>query len=81
MNTLKIIIVKEDTITSYISTSHALAKELLNKPDGFITASYGEQELVIKDFSRVFSHANIDDSVMHWTLHLRDGGNGNIKML
>ena len=56
-----------------------LARELLSKPDGFITATYGSEELVIENFNRVATHANIDDSVMHWTLNLRDGGNGNIK--
>ena len=60
-------------------SSHALARDLLNKPDSFITATYENVELVIEDFKRVASHANIDDSVMHWTLYLRDGGDGNIK--
>ena len=36
-------------------------------------------EYIISDICRVKTHANIDDSVMHWTLNLRDGGNGNIK--
>lgn len=62
-----------------ISTSHALAKELLGKPDGFITATLGEEEYVISDTKRVATHANIDDSVTHWTLNLRDGGKGNLK--
>ena len=35
---------------------------------------------IIEDIKRVFTHANVDDSVMHYTLNLRDGGNGNIKM-
>ena len=56
-----------------------LARELLSKPDGFITATYGNEELVIENFNRVATHANIDDSIMHWTLNLRDGGSGNIK--
>ena len=56
-----------------------LARELLSKPDGFITVTYGDEELVIENFGRVATHANIDDSVMHWTLNLRDGGDGNIK--
>lgn len=64
--------------TDFISTSHALARELLNKPDGFITATLGEKEYVIGNTQRVASHANIDDTVTHWTLNLRDGGNGNI---
>lgn len=79
-NILIIFTDKEDIkVTSCISTSHMLARELLSKPDGFITATYGNEELVIEDFSRISTHANIDDSVMHWTLNLRDGGKGNIK--
>ena len=66
-------------ITEIISTSHVLAKELLNKPDGSITATLGEEEYVISNMQRVATHANIDDSVTHWTLNLRDGGNGNLK--
>ena len=54
-----------------------LARELLNKPDGFITANYMDGEYIIGDIKRVSTHANIDDSTMHWTLNLRDGGNGN----
>ena len=65
--------------TACYMSSHALARDLLNKPDSFITATYGNVELVIEDFKRVATHANIDDSVMHWTLNLRDGGDGNIK--
>lgn len=64
---------------SCVSTSHALAKELLSKPDGFITATHDNQELVIESYQRKATHANIDDSVTHWTLNLRDGGKGNIK--
>ena len=65
--------------TNYIGTSHALARELLNKPDGFLTATLGEEEYIINDIKRTVTHANIDDRVMHWTLNLRNGGNGNIK--
>lgn len=56
-----------------------LARELLNKPDGFITANYMDGEYIIEDIKRTSSHANIDDSVMGWILNLRDGGNGNLK--
>lgn len=56
-----------------------LAKELLSKPDGFITATLGEEEYVISNIQRVSTHANIDDSVTYLTLNLRDGGKGNIK--
>lgn len=65
--------------TSYIATSHALARELLSKPDGFLTATHGEEELIIESYQRKSTHANIDDYVTHWTLNLRDGGKGNIK--
>ena len=66
-------------VTSCICTSHALARELLSKPDGFLTATLENREYVIKDYGRIATHANIDDSVTHWTLNLRDGGQGNIK--
>ena len=61
-------------IIGVISTSHALAKELLSKPDGFITVTLGDEEYVIDSTQRIPTHANIDDSVMHWTLNLRDCG-------
>ena len=48
-----------------------LARELLSKPDGFITVTYGDNELVIENFSRVATHANIDDSVTHLALKLK----------
>lgn len=66
-------------ILEIISTSHALAKELLSKPDGFITAMLDKEEYIISNTQRVATHANVDDSVTHWILNLRDGGNGNLK--
>lgn len=56
-----------------------LAKELLSKPDGFITATFGEEEYVIGSYQRKATHANLDDGVMYWTLNLHDGEKGNIK--
>ena len=44
-----------------------------------MTATLGEEEYVISNIQRISTHANIDDSVTHWTLNLRDGGNGNLK--
>lgn len=52
---------------------------MLSKPDGFITATLGEEEYVISSTQRVATHTNIDDSVTHWTLNLRNGGVGIIK--
>ena len=65
--------------TNCICTSHALARELLNKPDGFLTATLGDREYVISDYKRIATHANTDVGVTHWTLNLRVGGRGNIK--
>lgn len=65
--------------TNCVATTHALAKEWLTKPDGFLTATHGEEELVIESYQRKATHANMDDGVTHWTLNLRDGGKGNIK--
>lgn len=59
--------------------AHELAHELLKRPDGFITATNGEEEYVIESFSRVPTHANIDDYVMNYVLNLRNCGQGNIK--
>ena len=59
-------------ITNYNITSHALARDLLSKPDGFITAMHKEKEFVIGNTKRVATHANMDDSVMHWTLQLKE---------
>ena len=56
-----------------------MARELLSKPDAFITISIGEKEYMITDIKRIATHANIDDSVMHWALNLKDGEKGNIK--
>ena len=66
-------------LTSCINTSHELARELLNKPDSFITAIIGDKEYVVDGIKRIATHANIDDSVMNWSLILRDCGQGNIK--
>ena len=53
-------------------TSHALARELLNKPDGFITATHANGEYIIESYQRVATHANKDDTCMYWTLNLKD---------
>ena len=66
-----------DYVTNSIITSHALARELLERPDDFIFVMHDEKEYVIKSIKRVRTHANIDDTVMHWVLQLdeREGGN------
>lgn len=64
---------------SCISTSHMLARELLNRPDVFLTATIGEKEYVIDNIQRKFTCANIDDSVSYITLNLKGDCCGNIK--
>lgn len=49
-----------------------LARELLSKPDGFITATLDGEEYIIESTQRIHTCANIDDRVMYWTLNLRD---------
>lgn len=56
-----------------------MAKELLNKPNGFVTATIGDEEYVVDNIRKINNHANVDDSETHWTLNLRDGGKGNIR--
>lgn len=48
--------------------SHLLAKELLSKPDGYITMSTENEEYVVKGIKRKAVHANDDDSFLYWTL-------------
>lgn len=66
-------------VINYIGTTHSLARELLNKPDGFLVATDGDKEFVIDNIRKVSTHANADDSVLYWTLHLRECESGNIK--
>lgn len=63
----------------YISTTHELAKELLNKPDSFITATIDGKEYIIGNLRRISTHANNDDTVTHMTLQLIKCKQGNIK--
>ena len=61
-------------------TSHALARELLSRPDDFLTATLGDREYIIEGYSRKATHANIDDGVTYLTLNLRECGQNNIKI-
>ena len=49
----------------------------MSHPDDFITATSDDGEYVISGLKRVSTHANIDDSVTHLTLKLKECG-GNI---
>lgn len=60
-------------------TSHMLAKELLNKPDGFIVIIKGDEEYLIDNLHRKKTQANFDDSTMYWALEIKNGTRGNIR--
>ncbi len=62
-------------IINLISTSHGLARELLNKPDGFITVTLDGKEYSIESTQRVSNCANIDDRIVYWTINLHNQNN------
>lgn len=47
-----------------------LAKELLERPDGFLTVTLNGKEYAIEDYHRTKTCANDDDSTLYWTLNL-----------
>ena len=55
-------------------TTHSLAMQLLNNPDGYLTAvvkeGNREYEYVINSFQRDKMEANNDDTMLYWTLNL-----------
>ena len=55
-----------------------MARELLSNPDGFITISTEDGEYIIGNIKRKLSHANMDDSVMYWTLKGEYKTEGNV---
>lgn len=46
------------------------AKELLNKPNGFISVLVSDKEYGIEGIQRIKTCANIDDSITHWVINL-----------
>jgi hypothetical protein len=65
--------------TDCITTSHRLAKELLDRPDDFIFAMLDDEEYIVESIKTVKTFANRDDSVNHLALKLRRCENNNIK--
>ena len=51
-----------------INTLHSLGRELLSRPDDFVTVTIGDREYSIVGITTVATHANIDDSTVHKTL-------------
>lgn len=61
-------------MTSDAITTHSLAKQWLNNPDGYLTATLrnenGEEEYTIHSYQQARTCANKDDTSFYWTLNL-----------
>lgn len=55
-----------------------LARELLSKPDGFLSATMGEKEGIVESIRRASTEGNWDDTSLYWTLNIKEC-RGNIK--
>ena len=55
-------------ISGIRTTTHGLAKELLSKPDDFLTVTINDKECGIECIKTIKNHANIDDGVTHKTI-------------
>ena len=60
-------------------TTHSLARELLEKPDGFVTATIEGKEFAVTGFQRMATCANYDDTSLYWTLVLSECENNKNK--
>lgn len=56
-----------------------LARELLEKPDGFLVVTDGNREFVAENIKKAFTQANNDDKTSYWALNIRECGSGNVK--
>ena len=56
-----------------------LARELLNKPDSFLIATFENKEGVVENIKRVSTCSNYDDTSMYLSLNIRECNCGNIK--
>ena len=64
-------------VSIILTTVRNLKEDLQNREDNFITVTCNGKEYVIEAIRRVPTHANIDDTVTHWSLIL-GGEVGNI---
>lgn len=55
-----------------------LARELLSKPDGFLSATMEGREGIVESIRRTSTHGNWDDTSLYWTLNIKEC-RGNIK--
>lgn len=62
-----------------IVKSHLLAKDLLDRDDGYVTVMVRGEEYMVKTIKRVTTYANMDDSCGYWTIIAEDSSEGNIK--
>ena len=56
-------------------STHSLARELLERPDGFLTATSGDKEFAITGYRRMATCANYDDTSLYWSLELSECNN------
>lgn len=49
-----------------------LARELLNKPDGFLVVNVGDKEYLVENIQRKKTIANQDDSVLYWRINTKE---------
>ena len=56
-------------------STHSLARELLAKPDGFLTATCGDKEFAITGYRRMATCANYDDTSLYWSIELSECNN------
>lgn len=49
-----------------------LARELLNKPDGFLVVNVGDKEYMVESIQRKQTCANRDDSIMYWRINTKE---------
>lgn len=57
---------------SYVATTHALARELLDKPDGFLVVTVEGKEYLVESIQRKCTHANLDDSMLYWSINTKE---------
>ena len=56
-----------------------LARELLDRPDSFLVATFEDKECVVEDIRRISTCSNYDDTSMYLSLNVRVCNCGNIK--
>ena len=59
-------------------STHSFAKELLNKPDSFLTVTANNREYIIDSIKRKSNCANSDDWYGYYTIICKEEDNGGV---